>query len=289
MGHPMLGVRATVALLQCITTMVLVVSGINWSQTVPLAMMQLVSACTLFAQWDRSGRDYMYVVRGCASLARAIVVLRTSACGRVFPPWAGCDAEPWRGHENVRLPFRCIHILAALRQIANAWSLLNQYHIIGDGVTPDTGHRQLWIRARIRASGVPIQLARFVLKIVLLHDTRYERGDIEVATNFIRAALLVPLSAWSLNHQYYTSGSDPPPRSVQRGVPCLEKSGGAYDPSNKGGLHRAKSNVFVPVMGNLRRAVTQVAQGRLCSTAPGDVAAPGDVELSEAKADGAAT
>ena len=78
----MLGVRGTVALLQCATTLILVFSGINWSQTIPLAMMQFVSACTLLAQWDKSGRDHMYVVRGCASLVRAIVVLRTSACGR---------------------------------------------------------------------------------------------------------------------------------------------------------------------------------------------------------------
>ena len=116
--------------------------------------------------------------------------------------------------------------------------------MVGDGVTPDNGHRQLWIRARIRASGIPIQLARFVLKIVLLDDTRYERGDVEVACNFMRAVLLIPLSAWSLNHQYYTSGSDPPPRSVQRGVPCLElKNNPDYNPSGQGGLHRAKSNV----------------------------------------------
>ena len=240
----MLGVRGTVALLQCATTLILVFSGINWSQTIPLAMMQFVSAFTLFSQWDKSGRDHMYVVRGCASLVRAIVVLRTSACGRVFPPWAGCDAEPWRGHENIRLPFRCIHVLACIRQLANAWSLLNQYHLVGDGVTPDNGHRQLWIRARIRASGVPIQLARFILKLVLLDDTRYERGDVEVACNFVRAALLIPLSAWSLNHQYYTSGSDPPPRSVQCGCPCFEqKNNPDYNPSGQGGLHRAKSNV----------------------------------------------
>jgi len=242
-GHPMLGVRGTVALLQCATTLILVFSGINWSQTIPLAMMQFVSAGTLLAQWDKSGRDHMYVVRGCASLVRAIVVLRTSACGRVFPPWAGCDAEPWRGHENIRLPFRCIHVLACIRQLANAWSLLNQYHLVGDGVTPDNGHRQLWIRARIRASGVPIQLARFILKLVLLDDTRYERGDVEVACNFVRAVLLIPLSAWSLNHQYYTSGSDPPSRAVQRGMPCLELKNVDYNPSGQGGLHRAKSNV----------------------------------------------
>jgi hypothetical protein len=121
--------------------------------------------------------------------------------------------------------------------------LLNQYHLIGDGVTPDNGHRQLWIRARIRLSGVPIQLARFILKIVLLDDTRYERGDVEVACNFTRAVLLIPLSAWSLNHQYYTSGSDPPPRSVQRGCACLELDNVDYNPSGQGGLHRAKSNV----------------------------------------------
>ena len=30
-GHPMLGVRGTVALLQCATTLILVFSGINWS------------------------------------------------------------------------------------------------------------------------------------------------------------------------------------------------------------------------------------------------------------------
>ena len=68
------GARHRRALLQCATTLILVFSGINWSQTIPLAMMQFVSACTLLAQWDKSGRDHMYVVRGCASLVRAVVV-----------------------------------------------------------------------------------------------------------------------------------------------------------------------------------------------------------------------
>ena len=72
---------------------ILVFSGINWSQTIPLAMMQFVSACTLLAQWDKSGRTTCTPRAGCALVA-LIVVLRTSACGRVFPPWAGCDASP---------------------------------------------------------------------------------------------------------------------------------------------------------------------------------------------------
>ena len=42
----------------------------------------------------------------------------------------------------------------------------------------------------------------------------------------------------------YIAAQHATPRSVQRGVPCLEmKSNPDYNPSGQGGLHRAKSNV----------------------------------------------
>ena len=205
-------------------------------------MMQFVSACTLLAQWDKSGRDHMYVVRGHVAGQSHRRVADERVRPRL-PALGGLRRRAWRGHENIRLPFRCIHAFACLRQLANAWSLLNQYHLIGDGVTPDNGHRQLWIRARIRLAGVPIQLARFVLKIVLLDDTRYERGDVEVACNFMRAVLLIPLSAWSLNHQYYTSGAILRLEACSAAVRVSSSIMWTTTWSGQGGLHRAKSNV----------------------------------------------
>ena len=56
----------------------------------------------------------MYVVRGCASFLRAIVLIRTAACGRIAPPWTGCDAGPFNS-QQARTAFRAIHLLGALR------------------------------------------------------------------------------------------------------------------------------------------------------------------------------
>ena len=86
-------------------------------------------------------------------LVRASRRAAPSACGLRVRPAPGRAATPsrWRGHENVRLPFRCIHV-TCVGQLANAWSLLNQYHLVGDASAPDNGHRQRADPREIRAS-----------------------------------------------------------------------------------------------------------------------------------------
>ena len=203
-GHPQLLVRARIAFLQAVLTCVLVVQGIALSQTPIIAFCQLVSCATLAGQYYTK-QGALFVVRGAASFVRGLVLMHVAACGRVAPPWRARHSSPWH-REDVRAAFRVVHVVAALRMFANCWSLCDQFRTPGDGVSADHGHRQLWIRARVRASGVPIQLLRGILKLALLRGTRFERGDVEVAVNFVRALALIPASAYSLDRQYRTSG-----------------------------------------------------------------------------------
>ena len=57
---------------------------------------------------------------------------------------------------------------------------------------------------------------------MVLVNSRYERAWIEGVTNFFRALVLIPISAWSLDRQWRTAGTDPVPRATQRG-PCFPR------------------------------------------------------------------
>lgn len=204
-GHSQLSVRSLIAFLQCCVTLTLVGYEINLSHSPITAAMQLLSSLTLLRQYHGKC-DSMFVLRGAGSIMRMVVLLHTAGCGRVFPATAGCDADPWTG--DMRLAFRVIHVVAAVRMLGNGISLFCQYAFPADGVCASRGHRQLHVRSRIRALGVPLHLSRGVLKLVLLRGTRYERLDVEVASNFVRALLLIPISAWSLDAQWRSSGTD---------------------------------------------------------------------------------
>ena len=198
--------RAIVASAHCALTCALVANGIALSLTPAVAACQYANAVALAAQFYWSW-DAMFVVRAVVSAVRAAVLVRAASCGRL----RACDPRPWSG-DDVRLPLRAVHALAAVRMVANGYSLLAQYAEAG-GATEAHGHRQLRIRAKIRLCGVPIHLARAVLKMSLLDGTAYEREDLEIAANFVRGLVLDPIAAGSLLRQYWTSGvvRRPPP------------------------------------------------------------------------------
>jgi len=157
-----------------------------------------------------------------ASLLRVLVLLHNAACGRVWPP--ACLSEPWH-EEDVRSPMRALHVIAALRFLANGHSLLTQFACPSLRTTSFRGHDELRRRAYIRAVGVPLHLARAVLKLTNLDGTRFERSPFEIGVNVVRAVLLIPISTWSLHRQWMT----PPRRSLASSAAATEDPTAAHD------------------------------------------------------------
>ena len=209
-GHAQLFVRGVIAGLQCCVTCILVGADVARTHTTVVAFCQLVSSATLVTQYREARRARVcFLLRGLASLVRAVVVAHLAACGREAEwarpeSWDGCDAGPWRG-DDPRLALRAIHVFAAARLLANGSSLLAQRATPGARAAT-CGHPQLRLRSRIRATGVPIHLLRGALKLALLRGTRYNRGDLEVACNFARLPLICT-AAWSLDRQFRSSGT----------------------------------------------------------------------------------
>ena len=113
--------RAVVASAHCALTCALVANGIALSLTPAVAACQYANAVALAAQFYWSW-DAMFVVRAVVSAVRAVVLVRAASCGRL----RACDPRPWSG-DDVRLPLRAVHALAAVRMVANGYSLLAQY------------------------------------------------------------------------------------------------------------------------------------------------------------------
>jgi len=64
------------------------------------------------------------------------------------------------------------------------------------------GNVQLFIRGSIQATGVPIHFARFFYKSVEFAGTAYSGDPLDYTANFLNACLLIPISSWSLFHQW---------------------------------------------------------------------------------------
>merc|ERR1711920_53842 len=107
----------------------------------------------------------------CASFLRVLLLAHLAACGRVWF-WQDCDEQAW---SDARRPFRFLHCFAAARMFLNGLSLILQWAFPERGVTAHYGNEQLFFRGVIRATGIPIYLARAVTKITDLTGTDYER------------------------------------------------------------------------------------------------------------------
>merc|ERR1712048_207407 len=94
----------------------------------------------------------------------------------------------------------------ALRMLLNALSLTLQFCFPERGVTDFYGNEQLFYRGCIRAAGIPIYLARGMHKISSLMGTTWEREPLEIAIDFIRGLVVIPIQAWSLFQQWRYSG-----------------------------------------------------------------------------------
>eukprot|EP00913_Durusdinium_trenchii_P011121 g10443.t1 len=129
-----------------------------------------------------------------ANFAKAFLFLHLSVCGRtaIFDP-AACELAGW---QDERQPFRIINACFILHWILFLLPL--------KGVTVDVGHEQLWYRARLRATAVPMHLTLAYLK-PKLRGTPFERSHLEPVLNGLNAAM-VCIIVWSLDRQWRTSG-----------------------------------------------------------------------------------
>jgi len=199
-GHRNLLIRGLATLGNAILTGVVLGYGIDIPHQSLFLICQLGSAATLIFQW-RTGRPSMFVCRGFCSFLTAIIGAHVAVCGRRWPG-EECDDKGWT---DIRLVFRILHIAAALRMTMNGTSLFLQFRY-PHRMFLSHGNEQLFYRGCIQATGVPINIMRGVLKVSILTGTEFERLPVEVAVNFIRAFVTIPISSGSLFSQWwYTS------------------------------------------------------------------------------------
>jgi len=220
-GHINLLIRASMALSQSVVTFSLVAYEIDVPHKLPLALFQVQVSLALFVQY-RTGNTWMLVIRAVVSFLRMVLLLHLAVCGRLSS-WDDCHTEGW---SDLRRPFRMLHCLAALRMFLNAISLFAQFVFPGRGTTATYGDEQLFYRGVIRATGIPIFLARGVSKISDLSDTEWERIPLEIVMNFIRCFIIIPIQTWSLFHQWRFTGTSQAKlseeiRTVRRGRSCV--------------------------------------------------------------------
>ena len=201
-GHWQLGVRACTALCQFILTIILYVNEIDQPHMLTLAMCQLGSSLSCAHQCV-TGKSINFLARAFFSFVRLGLATHLSICGRRYLT-EECDIEGWN---DVRRPFRVLALVAAGRMSMNALSLILHYLYPKAGVTADTGNEQLYYRGLVRALGTPLHLLRGGLKITLLTGTSFERTNLEIAINFVRALAIIPVASWSLLYQYEDTGS----------------------------------------------------------------------------------
>lgn len=181
---------------QGLLSLTLVVFNIDVPHELLTAGLQFTFAAALFVQW-RTDNAWMFIVRAFCSCIRASVLVHAAICGREMF-YASCDTD---GRADVRRPFRIMCGLAALRMIFNAMSFSYQFLYPSRGVSAYCGGQQFFYRGCIRATGIQIFLARAVHKLSVLHDTEFERTRVEIAIDFIRAFVTIPIQSWSLFHQ----------------------------------------------------------------------------------------
>ena len=142
----------------------------------------------------------MFLVRAFTSFGRCLGLIHLLTCGRRWPG-GECITNAW---SDCRQPFRIIHCFAAARMLLNGVTLCLQYNYPTSALC-NRGNEQLFFRGCVRATGIPIHLLRGFLKPGILFDTEFERLPVETFANFTRAFFLIPISSFSLFHQWYTT------------------------------------------------------------------------------------
>jgi len=211
-GHVQLGIRGATTTAQAVLTSILIAEDVDVLHKVPMLVAQMVAAGSLYAQWILNDRR-MFIVRAVPSFGRCLVMLHAAMCGRIYP-WESssseCFFEAW---ETELWFFRVLHVFAAVRFFLNGLSLVLHFSFPTRGVSETEGNEQLWYRARVRISGIPLNLCRGMGKIVILVRGPYERSTLEITVDFLRC-VIIALAAASLQRQWLTSGTGKPVSST---------------------------------------------------------------------------
>lgn len=105
---------------------------------------------------------------------------------------------------DIRLAFRILHCAAAVRLFFNGLSLWCQYRF-PHRMFRGHGNEQLFYRGAVQATGVPINVLRFVLKLTLLAGTDFQRSTVEITANLLRC-VVTSVSSASLFNQWWMTG-----------------------------------------------------------------------------------
>ncbi|CAE8590004.1 unnamed protein product [Polarella glacialis] len=227
LGHPQLRLRCVVSLLQAVLSLLLACQVLWGAEVVPQALPQaacmFVAAATLLGQW-RTDQALYFAARALTCWALTMVSISLAACGRKIMPWEPCNSTGW---QDIRQPFRVLHLCEAVRTLLEGLSLSLQYSFPGQGVTDLRGHEQLFYRGYIRPIGILIQLVRGLLKIFILEGTQFQRSSLEIALNFARCPLIA-IGSCSLFQQWRSSGTGLPSEPPAEELPGL--GGRSLDP-----------------------------------------------------------
>jgi hypothetical protein len=179
----------------------LALDGVDVSHMFIFCFLYLASSATLFRQ-RHSKCNIAFVLRAGCSISMALVLLHKAVCGR---HWLGEECET-AFDGDVRFPSRMIVFLKVIHKMANAGSLTIQFWSPSAHIIDRHGHDQLWYRSIIRCIGIPLSLVGGCLKLGVLGGTEFERGGMEIAVDFLRGLVIIPLSAWSLRDQWEEPG-----------------------------------------------------------------------------------
>lgn len=210
-GHPELRVRGILALLHGAWSCVLLLLHVNLMHQPLLIWIALCASVAFFYQW-LTADPRMLLVRSVCYAVHGMLSVHVMVCGRrwgflssaiLFGESShGCAIE---GLQDMRLPFRIIHILLAVQSFSLSQTLVSQFHHPHKGATREHGCSQLRYRSRCNCVGIPLHMVAGVMKIVWLGGSPWQSIVLQIVTRSVRC-FLIWCASESLYRQWKTSG-----------------------------------------------------------------------------------
>lgn len=199
-GHRNLLIRGITSFCQAAATCVLVAEEIDMPHKPFLAVFQLTASASLVCQW-RTADPRMFILRGCASWAQALLFVHSIPCGRAWI-WDHCATEAWSSGKR---RFRIAQIFNLVRLICNGLSLFCQF-VFPHRMFGGHGNEQLFYRGWVQLTGVAINLTVGILKLRGVDSVR-KHEFVEIVIDFVRIPIIA-VASWSLFDQWYRTGKN---------------------------------------------------------------------------------
>jgi len=200
-GHRNLLIRSCMSFAQATATAWLIGFDITRPAQMYYIISQLIGSASLFVQF-RTGNPKMFLVRASSNWFACIIAIYATKCGsndNILIPDEKCGDAAW---QDDRISLRIVAVCASCRLFFNGLSLICQFkfpHKMFGG----HGNLQLFCRGAVQATGVPIHLTRFILKNTVSVGQSWEAVALDYTVNMLRGCLFIPISSWSLFHQWY--------------------------------------------------------------------------------------